>query len=173
MYGYMMPETEYDEDRDDGLDMEEEWFKAHGPERIKALDLSREEHVAWNALPYFCGWGADKRTPQQKAAYEDFEARYSIYSAARRTWLKMYPVPADTQYVGSYESEELFLALCGPDGRRLTVWANWAAVPVDFGDPLFVVDQQKAKNTLDSFLRDIGIEPPEDLPQWHLIPCYG
>lgn len=170
-YGYVMPEVEYDEEWDEDnedLDDESLWFRALGPQEIKDLDLTKEETDAWNAIPY-TAQGRREDLPEYKA----FSDKYGIYLDAKSEWLKKNPLPASQEPIGSYESDDKFLALHGPDGEKLGTYTYWDALPVDLNDPMFQVDQAEAKKTLDAYLTTIGITPPEALPQWHLVPLYG
>ncbi len=174
MYGYPMPEIDYDDqpdwyDEDYGLEIEDAWFKVKAPDSIKALDLTEEESSAWNAIPYPpFGTGRREDTPE----YKEFSDRYGVFLDAKRAWLKENPVPVEEERYGGSEETQTFLVY-KHEGKPVMVETYWDAVRLDEKDLTAPVTDLIAKGEMDSFLRELGLEPGEDQKiGWYLAPLY-
>lgn len=178
MYGYPMPEIPYPHpewyDEEYGLDLERAWFILNAPKDIKALDLTAEETDDWNSLPYDGNGNAawDKRTPEEKARGEEYSRRHGLFLDAQREWLKQNPVPVELEYVGSYDSEEKFLAV-KYEGKPVVHSTKWSATRVTEDDLKAPVSPEEAKAVLDEFCTTLGLEPSTEPVGWYLAPLYS
>lgn len=178
MFGYPMPEIDYDNrpawyTESSGVDLDAAWDHTFLPDEIKALDLSPEQHAAWNAIPY-PPWNSGVRrehTPEYKALSD----AYGMYLDARREWLQENPLPAVLEYAGHGDGELQYFLVPLVDGKPLMTEADYHAEPIDLKALMAKVDEDvawAAQNTLDTFLTSIGIDPAEAKAGWHLAPLY-